>query len=92
MEGGTVEYDLSLLMAGEAEGLGGSFVYNRDLFTPAFASKIVSHLKTVLDQVVADPNTRLLDIPLLDDQSAQAAPDALHFQLRDQAEQFNCEM
>jgi non-ribosomal peptide synthetase component F len=89
---GTVEYDLSLLMAGEAEGLGGSFVYNTDLFDAAIISRMIDHFRIILEHVVADPERRLLDIPLRNVDRERIAEAALQLQLSDQAEQFDCNL
>lgn len=61
---GAVEFDLCLLMHSGAEGLGGAFVYNADLFEPAEIERLSNHLRQILEQVVGNPDCSLLDLEL----------------------------
>lgn len=61
---GAVEFDLCLLMHSGAEGLGGAFVYNADLFELAEIERLSNHLRQILEQVVINPDCSLLDLEL----------------------------
>ena len=54
-------------MGKEADGLGGVFVYNSDLFDPPSIGCMVAHFKAILEQLVEDPDCPLLDIQLESD-------------------------
>jgi Condensation domain len=62
-EGG-IKFDLALLMIDSTQGIEGWWHYNRDLFEAATIEEMGGHFTTLLEQVVADPELRLLDIPL----------------------------
>ncbi|MBI3416669.1 MAG: amino acid adenylation domain-containing protein, partial [Verrucomicrobia bacterium] len=58
-------YDL-VLHLWEAEGsLAGFFNYSTDLFDASTIERMIGHFTTLLEAVVADPRTRLLELPLL---------------------------
>ncbi|MGB8508885.1 MAG: condensation domain-containing protein, partial [Pyrinomonadaceae bacterium] len=59
-----VEYDLSLILKEDDEGLGGVLVYNADYLDEARADRLLEHFKAILEQVVAAPDMRLLDLEL----------------------------
>ncbi|HEX7331316.1 MAG TPA: amino acid adenylation domain-containing protein, partial [Pyrinomonadaceae bacterium] len=61
---GAVEFDLCLLMHSGAEGAGGMFVYNADLFEKSEIERLASHLSQILEQVVSNPDCSLLDLEL----------------------------
>lgn len=48
-----------------SEGLRGVIVYNTDLFDKATISRIVEHFKTLLSAIVANPEERIANLPLL---------------------------
>jgi amino acid adenylation domain-containing protein len=89
---GTLEYDLSLLMAGEAEGLGGSLVYNANLFDAEMIEEMLLRFKIILEQMVSDLNVSLLDIPQFNEERVRAVQATMHYQSMDQAEVFGCEL
>jgi acyl carrier protein len=60
----TVEYDISLLMSGNADGLGGLLIYNSDLFEASTIRRMIEHFQMILEEVVAEPEVRLLRIKL----------------------------
>jgi amino acid adenylation domain-containing protein len=66
-----VEYDLSLIIAGEAGGLSGNLVYNSDLFDGSTIARLLDHFIVILEQAAADPERPLLDIQLQRDDSAE---------------------
>lgn len=60
-----VQFDLLLMMAKTADGLGGSLRYNRDLFEPATIRRMLEHWRVLLGGIVARPERKLDDLPLL---------------------------
>ncbi|WP_257236992.1 non-ribosomal peptide synthetase [Nostoc sp. 'Peltigera malacea cyanobiont' DB3992] len=48
-----------------SEGLRGVIVYNTDLFDKATISRMVEHFKTLLSAIVANPEERIANLPLL---------------------------
>ncbi|MDZ7955198.1 amino acid adenylation domain-containing protein [Nostoc sp. DedQUE09] len=48
-----------------SEGLRGVMVYNTDLFDQATISRMVEHFKTLLSAIVANPEERIANLPLL---------------------------
>ena len=48
-----------------AEGLRGVVVYNTDLFDEATIARMSGHFKTLLEGIVANPEIRISDLPLL---------------------------
>jgi len=62
-EGG-IKFDLALLMIDSKQGIEGWWHYDRDLFESDTVEEMGRHLTTLLEQVVANPDLRLLDIPL----------------------------
>ena len=64
-DSGTSQFDLTLSMMETESGLEGSFEYNTDLFKPATILRMVGHLKTLLAAIVANPQQRLSQLPLL---------------------------
>ena len=73
-ESGTAKFDLSLGM-GQYDGkLHASFEYNSDLFDRETVEGVRSRFGRLLEEIVADPERRLSELPLLsDDELAQAA-------------------
>ncbi|MEM6398887.1 MAG: amino acid adenylation domain-containing protein, partial [Cyanobacteria bacterium P01_D01_bin.116] len=61
----TSKFDLSLYMTETQEGLVGNLEYNTDLFEESSIQRMVSHLQTLLSGVVANPQQRLSELPLL---------------------------
>ncbi|HZH78419.1 MAG TPA: amino acid adenylation domain-containing protein, partial [Archangium sp.] len=59
------KFDLSLALAETAEGLEGSLEYNTDLFEPATAARMAEHFRVLLEGIVANPEQRLSELPLL---------------------------
>jgi amino acid adenylation domain-containing protein len=61
------KFDLELAMV-EADGaLAASIVYATDLFDAATIERLAGHLARLLDAIVADPQRRIGELPLLDD-------------------------
>src|SRR5262249_57550418 len=55
IDASTVEFDLSLFMDGDAQGLAGAFVYNTDLFDSSSIKRLTQHFQALLAAVVAAP-------------------------------------
>ena len=62
---GSVEFDLSLIMGGEAEGLAGFIVYNSDLFDARTIKQMAAHFLKVMEEMVSDLDLRVSTFPLL---------------------------
>ncbi|HYP52501.1 MAG TPA: amino acid adenylation domain-containing protein, partial [Pyrinomonadaceae bacterium] len=59
------QFDLTLMMA-EGEGaLSGSLQYSTDLFDAGTIARLAGHFRTLLASVVADPEQRIAELPLL---------------------------
>ena len=63
--GETAKFDLLLSLHEEAEGLRASLQYNTDLFDEATITRMLGHFRTLLEGIVADPNQRVSELPLL---------------------------
>ncbi|WP_407885538.1 non-ribosomal peptide synthetase, partial [Scytonema sp. NUACC26] len=61
----TAKFDLTLNMTETVEGLIGNLEYNTDLFAENTISRMVGHLQTLLSGIVANPQQRLSELPLL---------------------------
>jgi amino acid adenylation domain-containing protein/non-ribosomal peptide synthase protein (TIGR01720 family) len=64
-ESGTATCDLTLTAAEMADGLGLAFEYNTDLFEAATIERLAGHFRTLLEGIVADPDQRIWNLPLL---------------------------
>ena len=58
-------FDLSLVLAEIADGLGVSLRFNTDLFDGTAIERLGGHLQNLLAGAAADPHRRLADLPLL---------------------------
>lgn len=61
----TAKFDLTLLMEETELGLRGALEYNADLFDATTISRMAEHLQIVLEGIVASPNRRVAQIPLI---------------------------
>jgi len=59
------KYDLTLMFDELDGALMGAFEYNRDLFARETVARMVTHLRTLLEAVVADPERMVARVPLL---------------------------
>ncbi|MBW4417614.1 MAG: amino acid adenylation domain-containing protein [Myxacorys californica WJT36-NPBG1] len=59
------KFDLTLFVEETAEGLIGTLEYNTDLFQTSTIDRFIEHFQTLLEGIVANPNQRLSDLPLL---------------------------
>ncbi|WDD36956.1 amino acid adenylation domain-containing protein (plasmid) [Nostoc sp. UHCC 0926] len=64
-DSGGAKFDLTLYITETVQGLVGSFEYNTDLFEQSTVSRMAGHLQTLLEGIVANPQQRLLEFPLL---------------------------
>jgi aspartate racemase len=65
VDSGTAMFDLSLFMAEDEDSLRGSIEYNSDLFEDATITRMLGHYQTLLQAIVANPEQRLADLPIL---------------------------
>jgi amino acid adenylation domain-containing protein/thioester reductase-like protein len=65
VESFTAKFDLTLSLENSAQGLSGSIEYNTDLFDASTITRMVGHLQTLLQGLVANPDQKLKHIPLL---------------------------
>jgi amino acid adenylation domain-containing protein len=61
----TAQFDLSLYVENTEQGLIASFEYNTDLFDAATIARMLGHFQNLLLGIVANPQARLSDLPLL---------------------------
>ena len=62
-----VRFDLEATVIPQANSIYVSFTYNTDLFDAATITRLLSHYQIVLEGIVANPDQRLSDLPLLTD-------------------------
>lgn len=62
---GTAVFDLVLSMWEDGERLAGYYEFNTDLFDTATISRMSGHYQTLLESIVADPDSRLSRLGLL---------------------------
>jgi amino acid adenylation domain-containing protein len=63
----TSEFDLGLYLDEQRGGLDAVWEYSSDLFEPATIERMASHFMRLLEQIVADPDRPIDELPLLDD-------------------------
>src|SRR5882724_1179725 len=61
----TVRFDLELHLWPRPQGLSGFLVYSTDIFEKATIQRMLKHFEQLLEGIVANPQQRLLDLPLL---------------------------
>ncbi len=64
-ESATAKFDLTLLMENTAAGLVGVWEYSTDLFDASTIERMVGHFVTLLEGIVANPEERISQLPLL---------------------------
>jgi len=62
---GTAKFDLTLFVEDRGGELVAIFEYNTDLFKATTITRMLGHFQTLLEGIVANPNQRLSDLPLL---------------------------
>ncbi len=68
----TARFDLELQVFERDEELGGWFEYNTELFDAATVDRMGGHLKVLLDNLLADPEQAVLDVPLMTEAEERA--------------------
>ena len=63
----TSEFDLGLYMDEQRGGLDAVWEYSTDLFEAATVERMAGHFMRLLEQIVADPERPIDELPLLDD-------------------------
>lgn len=61
----TAMFDLTLSLEETASGITGSFEYNTDLFDKRTIKRMAGHFQVLLEGIIASPEKRLSDLPLL---------------------------
>ena len=61
----TSKFDCMLYLTEWEEGVRGFLEYNTDLFEPATVTRLLGHLRALLEGVAANPELRLSELPLL---------------------------
>lgn len=67
----TAHFDLTLQIVDTEQGLTAAFVYNTDLFEAGTIARMLGNFQTLLEAIVADPEQRLSDLPLLTETERQ---------------------
>jgi amino acid adenylation domain-containing protein len=67
MDIGTAKFDLALALYDEPDGLRTLIEYNTDLFDTATIDRMIAHFQTLLTGIVANPNRKISDLPILTD-------------------------
>jgi amino acid adenylation domain-containing protein len=62
---GTAKFDLTLSMTETPEGLRAEMEYDEDLFGAPTITRMLEHFRTLLEGIVANPDGRLSQLPLL---------------------------
>ncbi|NVJ07525.1 non-ribosomal peptide synthase/polyketide synthase, partial [Myxococcus sp. AM001] len=70
-EGRTSKFDLSLVMEEVKDGVMAMVNYDSDLFEAGTMDRMLGHLKVLLEAAVAEPEKRLLDLPLMGSEEQQ---------------------
>ncbi|WP_066426819.1 non-ribosomal peptide synthetase [Anabaena sp. 4-3] len=65
VERDTSQFDLSLDINIEAQGLIGTIEYSTELFESATIARMIEHFQTLLDGIVANPEAKISELPLL---------------------------
>jgi len=68
VDNGTSKFDLSVVLVEDGQGLVATIEYSTDLFDPSTPERLLRHYRTLLEGIVAGPERRLSDLPLLDEQ------------------------
>jgi amino acid adenylation domain-containing protein/non-ribosomal peptide synthase protein (TIGR01720 family) len=62
---GTAKFELTLSFQDTEQGLLATVEYNTDLFDHTTITRMLGHFQTLLEGIIADPEQRLADLPLL---------------------------
>ncbi|MFH0344255.1 MAG: amino acid adenylation domain-containing protein, partial [Chromatiales bacterium] len=83
------KFDLTLYAREQDEGLDFTAVYAKDLFNAATITRLLRHFETLLQGIVADPDCRLSQLPVLTD--AEAVTQRNHIRPRQAFIEFSAE-
>jgi amino acid adenylation domain-containing protein len=67
----TAKFDLTLSLRETEVGLEGIWEYNSDLFEAATITRMMDNYKTLLEAIVANPDERVVNLPLLSEAARQ---------------------
>src|SRR5258708_1579173 len=67
----TAQFDLTLEVTERPQGMECLLEYNLDIFEPATAQRILVHYANLLESIAANPQQRLLELPLLTEAERQ---------------------
>jgi amino acid adenylation domain-containing protein/non-ribosomal peptide synthase protein (TIGR01720 family) len=73
IENASAKFDLTLLLHEQGEELHGSLQYATDLFERPRIERMLRHFETLVQGIVANPEPRLWELPLLQDDELQQA-------------------
>jgi amino acid adenylation domain-containing protein len=65
IDNGASRFDLTLALTETHDGFDGSFEYLADLYERPRIERMAKHLETLLEHIVADPDRRISELPLL---------------------------
>ncbi|MEH2050562.1 amino acid adenylation domain-containing protein [Nostoc sp.] len=65
IESAIAKFDLTLSMESTSTGLVGGWEYNTDLFDSSTIERMTGHFVTLLEAIVANPNERISQLPIL---------------------------
>ncbi len=65
LDTGTAKFDLTLDLTEAPDGIRGWLEFNSELFDPETAARIISHFQTLLEAIVADPDERIGNLPVM---------------------------
>jgi amino acid adenylation domain-containing protein len=65
IDNGASRFDLTLALTETSHGFEGSLEYNSDLYEHSRMERMAKHLETLLEGIVAHPDRRISDLPLL---------------------------
>ncbi|MEW6305684.1 MAG: amino acid adenylation domain-containing protein [Verrucomicrobiota bacterium] len=68
---GTAKFDLTLQVDEDAQGMRVAAEYSTDLFDESTIERMLGHFQSLLESIVANPNQRLSDLPLLSAQERE---------------------
>ncbi len=71
MENGTAKFDLTLFLWERGDTLTGALEYSTDLFDETTIRRMAGHFQSLLAAMVAQPERRLADLPLLTEEELQ---------------------
>jgi len=89
-DAGTSHVELILMMQEVEHGIRGTFEYNTDLFDESTITRISNHFTVLLEGILAHPEWRLLDLPLMQVETTMDQFEvASIFESEDHKEQFS---